>query len=43
MTSNVLRKDEKGIDECEKKNQILLYRNHLTVNRIFSTINGVSI
>ena len=33
---------KKELTECEKK-QMLLYRNHLTVNRTFSTINDVSI
>ena len=32
---------KKELTECEKK-QMLLYRNHLTVNRTFSTINDVS-
>ena len=38
ITLNLLRRDEKGIDGVRKKNQILLYRNHLTV-----TINNISI
>ena len=37
-----MRKDEKGIDGVRKK-QMLLYRNHLSVNQTFSTINDVSI
>ena len=35
------KENEKGIDGERK--QKLLYRNHLTVDRTFSTINDVSI
>ena len=41
ITLNIIRKDGKGIDGERK--QKLLYRNHLTVDRTFSTINDVSI